>query len=161
HVFIIVLENKNFDETFGANSAAPYLAQTLTSMGEFLRQYYGTGHLSNDNYVAMVSGQAPNADNQGDCMIYSHFVGAPGLDANGQAVGQGCVYPTHVMTIANQLEVRGLTWSAYMEDMGNTPARESATCGRPALDSLDGTQTATAADQYAARHNPFVYFHSI
>jgi hypothetical protein len=25
----------------------------------------------------------------------------------------------------------------------------------------DGTQSATAADQYAARHNPFVYFHSL
>src|SRR5262249_23151211 len=56
----------------------------------------------------------------------------------------------------------------YMEDMGNDPARESATCGHPALNSLDHTQSAEApsvtvplGDQYAARHNPFVYFHSI
>ncbi|MGA9634697.1 MAG: alkaline phosphatase family protein, partial [Solirubrobacterales bacterium] len=34
-------------------------------------------------------------------------------------------------------------------------------CRHPGLNSQDSTQTATATDQYAARHNPFVYFHSI
>ena len=48
-----------------------------------------------------------------------------------------------------------------MQDMGNDPAREAATCGHPAVGSADGTQKATARDQYAARHDPFVYFHSI
>ena len=61
-----------------------------------------------------------------------------------------------------------MTWRAYTEDMGNDPSRESATCGQPALNALDLTQSAEApsasvplGDQYAARHNPFVYFHSI
>ena len=31
----------------------------------------------------------------------------------------------------------------------------------PAVGALDDTEGATAADQYAARHNPFVYFHSL
>jgi hypothetical protein len=31
HVFVIVLENKGFEETFGASSPAPYLAHELTS----------------------------------------------------------------------------------------------------------------------------------
>ena len=47
-----------------------------------------------------------------------------------------------------------------MEDMGNTPAR-AATCRHPAIGARDDTQTARATDQYATRHNPFVYFHSI
>ena len=34
-------------------------------------------------------------------------------------------------------------------------------CTHPALNTLDQTQTAKPGDQYAARHNPFVYFHSI
>ena len=42
-----------------------------------------------------------------------------------------------------------------------TPTREAATCGHPAVGSADGTQKATAKDNYAARHDPFVYFHSI
>ena len=48
-----------------------------------------------------------------------------------------------------------------MEDMGNTPSREASACGHPAIGSQDKTQSATATDQYAARHNPFVYFHSL
>jgi hypothetical protein len=49
----------------------------------------------------------------------------------------------------------------YMEDMGNDPTRESGLCGHPGLNTHDETQTASEEDQYAARHNPFVYFHSI
>jgi Phosphoesterase family len=48
-----------------------------------------------------------------------------------------------------------------MQDMGNDPTRESATCAHPAMNSADGTQKATAKDNYATRHNPFMYFHSI
>src|SRR4051812_22005408 len=66
HVFAIVLENKAFSESFGANSGAPYLAQTLVSEGGFVRQYYGIGHESLDDYIAMISGQAPNGVTQAD-----------------------------------------------------------------------------------------------
>src|SRR6266550_5477318 len=152
HVWIIVLENENYDTTFGANSKAPYLAKTLTSQGQLLTHYYGIGHFSLDNYVAMVSGQPPNPQTQADCMLYNPVGGTVGSD--GIAVGQGCVYPPEVKTIADQLEAKGLTWKGYMEDMG-TP------CRHPDLNQHDDTQTARADDQYAARHNPYVYFHSI
>ena len=48
-----------------------------------------------------------------------------------------------------------------MQDMGNDPARESARCGHPPIGAADNTQAASSADQYATRHNPFVYFHGI
>lgn len=48
-----------------------------------------------------------------------------------------------------------------MEDMGNDPAREAATCAHPSVNSVDGTQAASETDQYATRHNPFMYFHSV
>ena len=153
HVFVIVLENKDYDVTFGPNSPAPYLAKTLTSKGQLLEQYYGIGHFSLDNYIAMLSGQAPNIQTQSDCQIFTEFLpGVPG--PNGQSIGQGCVYPTGVKTLANQLSAKGLTWKGFMEDMG-TP------CRHPDLNTQDTTQSAKANDQYAARHNPFVYFHSI
>jgi hypothetical protein len=153
HVFVITLENKGFDQTFGPSSPAPYLSQTLTAQGQLLTQYYAIGHASLDNYIAMASGQAPNIVTQADCPFYFNFV--PGVPAtNGQFVGQGCVYPTQVKTIANQLDTAGKTWKGYMEDMG-TP------CRHPALNSRDDTQQARPDDQYAARHNPFVYFHSV
>jgi phospholipase C len=154
HVFIIVLENKGFDETFGPSSAAPYLSQTLTSQGQLLRQYYGIGHASLDNYLAMVSGQGPNVITQSDCQFYMNVV--PGIQTSffGQTLGQGCVYPAPARTVADQLREKGSSWKAYLQDM-TTP------CRHPALSSLDGTQQARVGDQYAARHNPFVYFHSL
>jgi hypothetical protein len=33
HVFVIVLENEGFDVTFGPNSKAPFLSQTLPAQG--------------------------------------------------------------------------------------------------------------------------------
>jgi hypothetical protein len=167
HVFVITLENENFSATFGPHSAAPYLARTLRARGALLTQYYGTGHDSLDNYIAMVSGQASTPQTSNDCDTYEDFH-QTGTAPDGQAVGRGCVYPASVKTIASQLMAAGLTWKGYMEDMGNDPARESATCGHPPLNARDLTQEAeppSAAvplgDKYATRHDPFMYFHSI
>ena len=66
-----------------------------------------------------------------------------------------------MQNIATQLEGNGYTWKGYMQDMANSAPAQPASCRHPALNSQDSTQTATATDQYAARHNPFVYFHSI
>ena len=160
HVFVIVLENQSYETTFGPGTRAPYLADSLTSKGAFLRQYYGIGHSSLDNYVAMISGIAPNPSTQADCGRFVEFV-QTGTSADGQPVGKGCVYPATVLTIANQLKARRLSWKAYMEDMGNDPARETATCAHATIGELDPTERATANDQYAAKHNPFVYFHAV
>src|SRR3954452_6254023 len=161
HVFVIVLENEDADTTFGPASPTPYLAQTLTAQGAFVPGYYGIGHNSLDNYIAMVSGQAPNIDTQADCPVFTDFLpGTPASD--GQVVGQGCVYPASVQTVADQLEARRLSWKGYMEDMGADSARDNGTtCAHPAIGTPDRTQQASPTDQYATRHNPFVYFHSI
>ena len=167
HVFVIVLENKGYEESFGAASPAPYLARTLAARGVLLEQYYGTTHYSLGNYLAMISGQAGTPETRADCDIFADFVAA-GTSAAGQAMGHGCVYPASVRTLPDQLAEIGRTWRGYMEDMGNDPRRESATCGHAALDARDLTHHAEPpsagvplGDQYAARHNPFVYFHSI
>ena len=74
HVFVIVLENEDADTTFGPASPAPYLAQTLTAQGAFVPGYYGIGHNSLDDYIAMVSGQAPNIETQADCPLFTDFL---------------------------------------------------------------------------------------
>jgi hypothetical protein len=64
--------------------------------------------------------------------------------------------------VADQLEAHGQSWKGYMEDMGDDPARDNGTtCAHPLPGAPDLTQQAGADDQYATRHNPFVYFHSI
>ena len=162
HLFVIMLENQSFGTTFGDRSTAPYLARTLPAEGALLPNYYAIGHSSLPNYVALVSGQAPNRDTQLDCPVFSSFqMSRPLLDADGQALGRGCVYPRIVKSLPDQLEARSLTWKAYMEDMGNLPARESATCGHVQIGATEKSYNAAPADKYAARHNPFVYFHSI
>ena len=161
HVFIIVLENENAGVTFGPGSPAPYLATRLPAKGELLPNYYAIAHNSNPNYLAMISGQGPNAKTQADCPFYDNF--APGIPtANGQVLGTGCVYPRTVETVANQLEDSAYSWHGYMQDLNaGAPPGKQTPCRHPALNSFDRTQTAKVGDQYASRHDPFVYFHSI
>jgi hypothetical protein len=112
--------------------------------------------------VAFLSGQPPNSDNQIDCFGgYVDFPLGDGQDANGIQQGPGCVYPSAVQTLADQLTAKGDTWKGYEEDMGNVPTRESANCGHPTVGGPDGTEFAVAGDGYVSRHDPFVYFHSI
>jgi len=185
HIIVIEFENEGFATTFGPGSVATYLNGTLRSEGELLQNYYAIGHNSLDNYIAQVSGQAPTEDTQADCadngFAFANVV--PGTaDANqalnpGQVDGEGCVYPSAVKTIANQLDARYppnhktevASWRAYEQDMGNTPARDGGVtdptggtdCGHPAIGATDTAEVATALDQYTSRHNPFVWFHSV
>lgn len=161
HVFIIVLENEDADVTFGPNSDIPYLAETLKSQGAYLPNYYAIAHLSLPNYIAMTSGQSPTAANQADCQFYSN-VNPATATTDGQVEGQGCVYPPGTtQTVANLLEDHGYTWKGYMEDMAASAPAEPSSCRHPDINTPDDTQSAEVGDQYAARHNPFVYFHSI
>ena len=158
---MIVLENQGYDNTFGDPSADPYLATSLPASGALLSDYYGIGHNSNDNYIALISGQAPNPSNQADCPVFADFPPTATVAADGQISDSGCVFPPSVTTLANQMDQAHLTWKGYMEDMGNIASRESAVCGHPAVGSPDLTERAVPGDGYATRHDPFVYFHSI
>jgi hypothetical protein len=160
HFFMIVLENENAESSFGTDPPSQFLGKTLRAEGAFIPNYYGIGHASLDNYVAMVSGQPPNLATQADCPIFAPF--APGLvREDGVAIGQGCVYPSTVPTVANQLENSGHSWRGYMQDMAAGAAGEPTSCRHPEVGAVDNTQSVREHDQYAARHDPFVYFHSV
>ena len=173
HVWLIILENKSFDATFTGLNDNTYLWQTLPSQGVLLKDYFGTGHFSLDNYVSLVSGQATQPDNQADCPTYKDFA-VSGLDADGQAVSaagpngavgaNGCVYPPSVQTLFNQLDAAGVSWKGYAQDLHNTPGREDAACGGPGDPAGAGVAnpgSATATDQYVPKHFPFPWFHSL
>jgi hypothetical protein len=145
HVWLIILENKSYDETFTGLNNNSYLWQTLPSEGVLLKHYYGTGHTSQDNYIALASGQAPQEDVQNDCASVnspfsdnSHIIttGAVGGDTNwtyGQALSllganaptgatpattNGCTYPTDVPTLFDQFNAAGVSWKGYAQDLG-------------------------------------------
>ncbi len=174
HVWIVELENESSAQTFGKPSNDPYLARTLVAKGALLQNYYGIGHDSLDNYIAEVSGQAPNFQTGQDCEYFTRFFAFEGetfdrFTKDGQLSGDGCVYPQVIHTIGNQLTDHGLTWKAYEEDMGIDPHRDGTVmtatgpaCGHPRLNAIDLTDTTGPAnDSYATRHDPFVYFQSV
>jgi phosphatidylinositol-3-phosphatase len=157
HVIVIELENESEGSTFGAGSPAKYLNDTLVPMGELIDHYYAVGHVSLDNYIAQVSGQAPNLLTSSDCVAsitslagsYQDVTpGTPDPDHArypGQVDGQGCVYPASAQTIGNQLDqaypwTQSTNWREYAEDMGNDPARDGGQA-----DPLGGTDCAHPA----------------
>lgn len=189
HIVVIDFENESESSLFGASSGATYLTHVLEPQGTLLTNYFGIGHASADNYLAQISGQAPNVTSSNDCIVnLSTYQGTfnnirPGTWAAnqtrypGQIAGLGCVYPSSVLTIGNQLDrlphphVR-FTWREYAEDMGNSPQRDGGVadplggtdCAHPVQtngQALDNTNSATSNDQYVDRHNPFIYFHSV
>ena len=90
HVFVIVLENEDYNTTFGAATQAPYLARTLVARGVLLRQYFGTGHVSVGNYIAMISGQAATPQTQLASQVYDAFT-VTGSTAAGQTIRTDCL----------------------------------------------------------------------
>ncbi len=169
HVWVIDLENEGYVQSFGDPAADPYLARTLPGEGALLTNYFAIGHNSADNYIAQVSGQAPNILTQEDCPVW-----VPLPDVTVPPYGQvlapqgGCVYPKSVPTLGNQLSAAGDSRKAYLEDMGNDPARDRTVataqgpaCGHPATWGTDHTENATKTDQYATRHEGFMFFESV
>jgi phosphatidylinositol-3-phosphatase len=174
HVWIIELENNSFKRAFGRPSSDPELARVLPAKGALLRNYYGIGHDSLDNYIAEISGQAPDYQTGQDCEYFSRFLQFGGETFDkwtkyGQLSGDGCVYPRYVGNIGSQLTAKGLTWKSYNQQMGVDPGRDGTTptahgpaCGHPKLGGVDETDvTGPKNDSYATRHNPFVYFENI
>src|SRR6202035_5666218 len=116
HVWLIILENKSYDATFTGLNQNTYLWQTLPAQGVLLKNYYGTGHFSLDNYTSLVSGQATQPDTQADCPYYDQFAGkvdtsgslathpnygqpVSAAGPNDAAGSNGCVYPANVPTL--------------------------------------------------------------
>src|ERR1700733_3082476 len=197
HVWLIILENKSYDASFTGLNDNTYLWQTLPSQGVLLKQYYGTGHFSLDNYISMVSGQATQPDTQADCPDYDSFSGSVDLKGsllsnpnygqvasaagpNAAAGSNGCVYPSSVSTLFNQLDAAHVSWKGYAQDLGNPDATSTgapggqthdagtAYCGAPfPAPAATGTTTqanpgsANATDQYVPKHFPFPWFESI
>ncbi len=136
HVFLIVLGENGYEETFGEGSTAPYLARTLPEKGELISNYYAVTKGELANQIALLSGQGPTAETAAGCPNYTDIVPAT-VSPAGQVEGSGCVYPAETPTLPGQLGEKKLKWKAYVEGLVNGCAREEG------------------------QRNPFVYFHSV
>lgn len=160
HVFLIVLDDVPYAESFGPESKARYVSHTLEPKGELLERYHAIAHQQLADGIALISGQGPTEQTEDDCPAYVEISPA-GMAADEQVTGSGCVYPPNVKTIASQLTAKHLTWRAYVQG--------SSACYHPALGAADptaalGLPTAAAASDGVASatfRDPFVYFRSV
>lgn len=198
HIVVIDLENEDYAYSFGPNSPATYLNNVLLKKGQLIENYYATSHASMGNYISQISGQASTQAQNNDCIDltslvppFDNILGSftevtPGTPTDDdQVIGDGCVFPPFVKTIADQLDAKDARddsgenqsdhgdyvypWRAYAEDMGNIPERDygsadvlgGTSCAHPQIGSPDYSNSAVPGDGYATRHNPFMYFRSI
>jgi hypothetical protein len=159
HVFVVMLSGEPYASVFGPESKAPYLAKTLEQRGELLVRYYAVAHQQLANGIALISGQGPTPATAANCPTYTGLAPATtGKDE--QVAGEGCVYPPTTATLPGQLEVKRLTWRAYVQGTGEAGAAATA-CAHPALGQPDPTSAPASTSPYATFRNPFVYFEGL
>ncbi|MBA3865538.1 MAG: hypothetical protein H0X42_04200 [Solirubrobacterales bacterium] len=162
HVFLIVLGENDYEESFGASSAAPYLSVELPAEGELIPNYYAVTKGALANQIALISGQGPTLETAANCPNYADVVPATVSASAEQVEGAGCVYPAATQTLPAQLLAAKMKWRAYLEDSGNgVVAGQPPTCRHPALGTPDLSQAPVPGDAYVTWRNPFVYFHSL
>jgi hypothetical protein len=155
HVFVIALSTTSYGAAFGPRSAAGYLNHTLRPRGMLLSGYRSLAGAELPDYLAMISGQAANADTRANCPVYTDFPQAAKPSSAGLVSGRGCVYPNTVITLGDQVTASGTTWRGYLADMGKSA------CVHPSSGAHDSALLPFAGSQYDTRHNPFIYFHSL
>jgi phosphatidylinositol-3-phosphatase len=155
HVFVIALSTPSYASAFGHGSAARYLNDDLRPKGTLLSGYTTLGGAELPDYLAMIGGQAPNADTRANCPSYDEFPSSAKPSKSGEVPGTGCIYPNTALTIGDQVTASGHVWKAYIDDMGATA------CVHPNSNALDNAPLPGAGSDYDTRHNPFIYFHSL
>ena len=114
HIAVIVMENEEYGDVIGSSST-PYI-NGLANTYALATSSYAITHPSLPNYLALTGGSTFGISS--DCTD----CGVPGAG------------------LAGQLQARGITWKAYMEDLPHT------------------CFTGAGAGEYAKKHNPFAYY---
>lgn len=139
HVFLISLASPGYEAAFGTSSQMPYLSGTLRQQGVLLTNYSLLDEAPLANGFAAIGGQKPNPASEADCPDY-----------------EKCLLPVETLSLADQLSTGHFTWHAYLGDMTD-PEGKPGNCVHPETDAAEAPPTGG----YAAKLNPFVYFHSL
>jgi hypothetical protein len=134
HVYLIVLENHDFDDALDAD-LSPFLVELSRGQG-LATHYSGVTHPSLPNYLAMIGGDAFDVTDD-----------APSCFASDLSPMQSC-HRIEGESLADQLEAAGLTFALYAETLPTAGALTQASPPAPAA-------------LYAQKHNPFAYFDRI
>ncbi|HEY1415118.1 MAG TPA: alkaline phosphatase family protein [Caulobacteraceae bacterium] len=150
HIFVIVEENKSYDQILNP-AVAPNIAALASQYGN-ATHFYSEVHPSEANYVALLGGDTFGIHDDdgftckaGDTDPFCGGSGKPG-------------YADHTVRarhLGQQLEAAGLTWKGYYENLPS-PGSLAFTASDPSIS--DGTRKTAL---YASKHSGFLNFASV
>jgi hypothetical protein len=149
HVFVIVEENKDYAQIMSPASA-PHIAGLATRYGD-AAQFFGEGHPSEGNYVALLGGD--NLGMHDDDAFYCK-PGSTQPYCGGAAKPGYADHTAHTPHLGDQLAKAGLTWKGYYENLPE-PGSLAIVAGDP-----KSTNTMKTASLYASKHTGFTNFES-
>jgi hypothetical protein len=135
HVFVIVLENHGFDDSF-ANGPSPFMRELAESQG-LATHYFGISHPSLPNYVALIGGDDFGIRNDRPSCFASDL---SDQTACNKVAGDSLV---------GQLRSAGLSFAIYAENLPRIGSLVSAAPGN------------SSWALYAQKHNPVPYFEDL
>jgi phosphatidylinositol-3-phosphatase len=135
NVFVILMENKNWDAIHG-NSSAPFI-NGLLAVGAHAEDYHGDRHPSEPNYIWILAGDNLGITNDNDP---PH---SPGGTGN---------HSTTADHLPAQLNAAGISWKSYQEDISGTVCP---------LTSAEPPSGPMVGHGYRPKHNPFVFFDTL
>jgi hypothetical protein len=150
HIFVIVAENKNYEQIIGSEDA-PRLNKLAKEYG-LATNFYGEVHPSEGNYVAILGGDTfgINDDDAWSCEPFKISAACP-----------FALYPNYAphslsaRSLMDQLADANLTWKGYFEDL---PAPGSLAIFNPSGENPDANRPNAL---YAAKHNGFINFERV
>jgi phospholipase C len=143
HIFVIVAENKSYDQIIGSFNA-PNLNRLAKTYG-LATQFYGEVHPSEANYIAMLGGSTFGIHD--DDAFYCNAGKVDPFCSHAQESG----YANHTIvqpSLIDQLQQRNLTWKGYFEDLPKP--------GSTAVVAPNGIRAL-----YAVKHNAFMNFKAV
>jgi len=151
HIFVIVEENKGFDQLMKHPAWAPQIHKLAAEYG-LATQFYAEVHPSEANYLAMLGGDTFDIHDD------DAFFCKPGPKSEFCEKSDRPDYIDHdvaARSLMDQLAEKGLTWKVYMEDIPGPGSLVPVwpTAGYPVKGRPYGL--------YAAKHNGFVNFKSV
>lgn len=150
HIFVIVEENKNYDQILDP-AAAPKIAALAKEYGN-AAQFFSEVHPSEANYVALLGGDTfgIHDDDGFTCRVHDKDPFCFGSATRGYAN-----HTTRAKHLGTQLEAAGLTWKGYYENLPY-PGALVFTSTDPAINN--GNRFTAL---YASKHSGFLNFATV
>jgi len=150
HIFVIIEENKDFDQIVGG-TVAPHIAEMARSYG-IATHFYGEVHPSEANYVALLGGDTFGIHD--DDAYYCH-AGMSDPHCQGSGAQDYANHTVYSAFLGSQLEAKGLTWKGYYEDL---PEPGSLVVEAGSVTSAGGLRHVPF---YASKHSGFLNFAAV